>query len=120
MDEIRTQLGESTDKSIHWQIGHTLGKGSAARVRLATHGATGKTAAIKIIPKSPVGKQGRQPPGAPDQTVTGLIGSHVQDQRERSIQREIAILKLLRHPNVMRLESVSENAKEVCVLSMNS
>jgi 5'-AMP-activated protein kinase catalytic alpha subunit len=65
-------------------IGRTLGEGNFGKVKLANHSDSGLPFAIKILDKS---------------KITHL---HITDQ----IKREIATLKLLKHPNVVRLHEV--------------
>nr|CAA40774.1 putative protein kinase [Schizosaccharomyces pombe] len=60
-----------------WRLGKTLGTGSTSCVRLAKHAKTGDLAAIKIIPI-----------------------------RYASIGMEILMMRLLRHPNILRLYDV--------------
>lgn len=119
MNENHTQSREQDpNKSSEWQLGRTLGKGSAARVRLAKHAATGKTAAIKIIPRVPAGKLENQIFPLANESEDGSTIPFTKDQIKRDIQREITILKLMRHPNIIRLNSVSENPEEVFVLTL--
>lgn len=75
-----------------WQLGKTLGRGSSGRVRLAKHADTGQLAAVKIVPKT-----------APNELSGVPYG----------IEREVIIMKLLEHPNVMRLYDVWENKGEL-------
>lgn len=73
-----------------WRLGRTLGKGSTGRVRLGKHVKTGMLAAIKIIPK----QKGR-------------------NSLPYGIEREIIIMKLITHPNIMALYDVWENDNEL-------
>ncbi|QPG73317.1 hypothetical protein FOA43_000627 [Brettanomyces nanus] len=84
-----------------WRLGRTLGRGSTGRVRLAKHCTTGRLAAIKIIPKS-AGKQ--QTKGKMRVDEHGL---------PYGIEREIIIMKLISHPNIMGLYDVWENQNEL-------
>lgn len=78
-----------------WQLGRTLGRGSSGRVRLAKHSETGKLAAVKIVPKAP----------QPDE-VSRASESY-------GIEREVIIMKLIEHPNIMGLFDVWENKGEL-------
>lgn len=78
-----------------WRLGRTLGRGSSGRVRLAKHSVTGQLAAVKIVPKSVVGS-GTDAAGLP-----------------YGIEREVVIMKLIEHPNVMALYDVWENKGEL-------
>ncbi|XP_054544939.1 MAP/microtubule affinity-regulating kinase 3-like [Talpa occidentalis] len=67
-----------------------LGEGAHAKVKLARHLPTGTEVAIKIIPKS----------GIP----------------QRFLDREVACMKVLRHPNVLQLFQVVDTEKEVVLV----
>ncbi|CEP60920.1 protein kinase HSL1 LALA0_S02e02696g [Lachancea lanzarotensis] len=85
----------SRDTIGPWKLGKTLGKGSSGRVRLAKNTDTGRLAAVKIVPKTRAARQnggGASPYG---------------------IEREIIIMKLISHPNVMGLFEVWENKFEL-------
>lgn len=71
-----------------WQLGRTLGRGSSGRVRLSKHSETGQLAAVKIVPKSMV-------------------------ESTYGIEREVIIMKLIEHPNIMGLYDVWENKGEL-------
>lgn len=81
-----------------WLLGRTLGKGSSGRVRLAKHVETGQFAAIKIVGKGndgAIGENGQERPLPP------------------GLEREVVIMKLICHPNVMGLWDVWENRGEL-------
>lgn len=82
----------SRDTIGPWKLGKTLGKGSSGRVRLAKNMETGKLAAVKIVPKTKSSRPNALPYG---------------------IEREIIIMKLISHPNVMGLYEVWENKLEL-------
>ncbi|OZJ02208.1 hypothetical protein BZG36_04713 [Bifiguratus adelaidae] len=73
----------------YW-LGKTLGKGSSGRVKLGTHKVTGEQVAIKIISK------------------THLASNAAV---EKAVKREIAIMKLIDHPNIMSLYDVIDVAE---------
>lgn len=79
-----------------WRLGRTLGRGSSGRVRLAKHTVTGRLAAVKIVPKSAVSTE-----------------SDKTDKAPYGIEREVIIMKLIEHPNVMALYDVWENKGEL-------
>ncbi|OSD05526.1 Pkinase-domain-containing protein [Trametes coccinea BRFM310] len=89
-----------------WKVGRTIGKGSSGRVRLARHTKTGQYAAVKIVSK------------------TALLNSRTSlyslgEEAERilhSIEREIVIMKLIDHPNIMRLYDVWETSTELYLI----
>ncbi|KAI8138547.1 kinase-like domain-containing protein [Fennellomyces sp. T-0311] len=81
-----TSPGNRRRKDIgdYW-LGKTLGKGSSGRVKLGIHKVSGEKVAIKIISKS-----------------------HLKANAsvERAVKREIAVMKLIHHPNIMTLLDV--------------
>ncbi|XVF28108.1 hypothetical protein REPUB_Repub15cG0000700 [Reevesia pubescens] len=92
MGSKRTIEGEEkkkkTKKGIlelgNYELGKTLGEGNFAKVKLANNLHSGLVFAVKILDKSK------------------LIQLNITNQ----IKREIATLKLLKHPNVVRLHEV--------------
>jgi hypothetical protein len=97
-----------------WKLGKTLGKGATARVRLARHAFTGQEAAIKIVQKknaqisqagslAALDKAESRQPKSGDGSRTMPIG----------VEREVAIMKLVQHPNIMRLYDIWENRTEM-------
>lgn len=69
-------------------IGRSLGQGTFGKVRLGTHLITGEKVAIKILEKD-----------------------KIKDQSDvERVTREIHILKIVRHPNVIQLYEVSLTA----------
>lgn len=117
VSQISNSSGASSGKrKTHigpWQLGKTLGKGSAGRVRLARHYITQEQVAVKILPKhgchvtqagslADIDKWDRtQPEFAADKRMP------------LSIEREVAILKLIDHPNIMKLWDIWENRSEM-------
>ncbi|KAI7826627.1 kinase-like domain-containing protein [Gamsiella multidivaricata] len=73
-------------------LGRTLGKGSSGCVKLAHHRRTKEQVAVKIISKA---------------SLINRAAVH------RGIEREIAIMKLINHPHVIRLYDVYETDKEL-------
>lgn len=102
LSQISTNTNSSKRKSKNhvgpWRLGRTLGKGSTGRVRLAKHSETGQLAAVKIVPKSKFQKDGKA-----DKAICSPYG----------IEREIIIMKLISHPNIMALYDVWENKGEL-------
>eukprot|EP00755_Sulcionema_specki_P033143 Sspe_Gene.20411::Locus_7484_Transcript_1_1_Confidence_1.000_Length_3906::g.20411::m.20411 len=77
-----------------WRIRESLGSGSFGEVRLGEHVDTGERAAIKIYAKQLLSKgQGRS-----------------------MLEREIATMKTLNHPNVLRLLEVLETSKHFYII----
>jgi hypothetical protein len=97
-----------------WQLGKTLGSGSTARVRLARHRESGQKAAIKIIHRKFA--QMTQAGSLQDLDKAESSHSKLGDGARRmpiGIEREIAIMKLVQHPNIMRLYDIWENRAEM-------
>lgn len=98
-----------------WRLGRTLGKGSSGRVRKARHALTGQDAAVKIVSKH-VAKKLRTESLA---NMDTMLGSQISiDHRERrripfGIEREVVIMKLIEHPNIITLYDVWENRGEL-------
>ncbi|XP_073727320.1 serine/threonine-protein kinase MARK2 isoform X4 [Misgurnus anguillicaudatus] len=84
-------LHSATDEQPHigcYRLLKTIGKGNFAKVKLAKHVLTGKEVAVKIIDK------------------TQLNSSSLQ-----KLFREVRIMKLLNHPNIVKLFEVIETEK---------
>lgn len=97
-----------------WRLGKTLGHGSTARVRQAMHVKTGQLAAVKIVQKKAahltqagsLAELSRKDAKLPD----------VSDGFRRmpyGIEREVAIMKMIEHPHIMRLYDIWENRTEM-------
>ncbi|EAX88292.1 CAMK family protein kinase [Trichomonas vaginalis G3] len=69
-------------------FGQTIGEGSTGKVKIAVNKNTNKTLAIKMVKKSIIANK-------------PVVLSNMK--------REIAIMRLLNHPNLLHLESVFEN-----------
>lgn len=83
----------SGEQSIgNYQPVRTLGEGTTGKVKLAYNKDTNENVAIKIIPKSSFEKK------------QGL---------EQKVQREIALMRLVKHPNIMKLIDVFESPKHL-------
>ncbi|CAH8569456.1 unnamed protein product [Dicrocoelium dendriticum] len=76
-----------------YRLIRTIGKGNFAKVKLAIHMATGVEVAIKIINKTKM-----------DSTLL------------KRLKREIAIMKLTNHPNIVRLLEIIENEDVLCLV----
>lgn len=117
---------KSRDTVGPWKLGKTLGKGSSGRVRLAKNMETGQLAAIKIVPKRKAlvhcSNNGTVPNSYSSSMVTSNVSSPSIASRDHSnhsqtnpygIEREIVIMKLISHTNVMALFEVWENKSEL-------
>lgn len=88
-----------------WRLGKTLGAGSTGRVLLAEHMSTGQRAAVKVVSKSVLNSMEQSDDKGRD--AAGLA---------YGIEREIIIMKLLNHPNVLRLYDVWETSKSLYLI----
>ncbi|KNC52080.1 CAMK/CAMKL/BRSK protein kinase [Thecamonas trahens ATCC 50062] len=73
-----------------FELGRTLGVGATGKVKLGTHRVTGLKVAIKIISKDSLNSK---------------------PNMRRKMEREIAVLRLVNHPNVMKLFDVYETSR---------
>ena len=97
-----------------WQLGRTIGRGGCSRVRLVRHSMTGQYGAAKIISKTTAEKVRAL-------SLANLIQSAEQDPTLHpdgkvipfGLEREICIMKLLDHPNIVRLYDIWENRDEL-------
>ncbi|KAI0821589.1 kinase-like domain-containing protein [Irpex lacteus] len=89
-----------------WKIGRTIGKGASGRVRIARHSKNGQYAAVKIVSKQSI-------------LNSRMSLNPVEDEAERILQaleREIVIMKLIDHPNILRLYDVWETSAELYLI----
>lgn len=112
-----SSTGTARKRKTHvgpWHLGRTIGKGGTSRVRQVRHAITQETAVAKIIAKS-VAEKARTLSLAnltreAESGDPGLMGSKVIPF---GLEREIVIMKLLNHPNIVRLFDVWENHNEL-------
>ncbi len=97
-----------------WQLGKTLGKGATARVRMARHAITGQPAAIKIVQKKNAQLSQAGSLASLDRKDAAFI-DHSSGVRRMpyGIEREVAIMKLIEHPHIMKLYDIWENRTEM-------
>ncbi|KAK2942387.1 putative Serine/threonine protein kinase OSK3 [Blattamonas nauphoetae] len=79
----------------NYLLGKTIGRGSFGKVKLATHTITGEKVAAKILDKEKIRDVG---------------------DMER-ITREINVLKLLYHPNILRLYEVIDTQRHIYIIT---
>lgn len=99
-----------------WQLGRTLGKGATGRVRLAKHAVTGQTAAVKIVSKKSAAMVQSESIAAMDRNVRNFSSGAGVRPMPCGIEREVVIMKLIEHPNVISLYDVWENRGELYVV----
>ncbi|KAI0051029.1 Pkinase-domain-containing protein [Auriscalpium vulgare] len=102
----RNRKGDDPKVIGLWKIGRTIGKGSSGRVRIARHAKTGQYAAVKIVSKTALVNSRMSMQGLDEQAERILLG----------IEREIVIMKLIEHPNIMRLYDVWETSTELYLI----
>ncbi|KAI9804922.1 MAG: hypothetical protein M1833_006225 [Piccolia ochrophora] len=94
-----------------WRLGKTLGRGATARVRLAKHAVTGQFAAVKIVSKAAAAQVHQSSSLRGKDLITGEPGE--DRQMPFGIEREVVIMKLIEHPNVISLYDIWENRGEL-------
>ena len=83
-----------------WIIGECVGKGASGHVKIARHRRTGQLAAVKILPMA-----------------QNDLASQAKSEKQRlGIDREITMMKLMDHPNIMRIYDVYEGEKELYLI----
>ncbi|KAF2017300.1 Pkinase-domain-containing protein [Aaosphaeria arxii CBS 175.79] len=99
-----------------WELGKTVGRGGCSRVRIVRHMGTGEYGAAKIISKATAEKVRAL-------SLANLIASAETDPTLAAgklipfgLEREICIMKLLDHPNIVRLHDVWENRNELYLI----
>ncbi|KAJ7185580.1 CAMK/CAMKL/GIN4 protein kinase [Mycena filopes] len=86
-----------------WILGECVGKGASGRVKIAKHRVTGQLAAVKILPLAPLVN-----------SRASLATQQAKNEKQRlGIDREITMMKLMNHPNIMRIYDVYEGTKEL-------
>ncbi|XP_021102074.1 serine/threonine-protein kinase MARK1 isoform X2 [Heterocephalus glaber] len=92
----RSSITSATDEQPHigsYRLQKTIGKGNFAKVKLARHVLTGREVAVKIIDK------------------TQLNPTSLQ-----KLFREVRIMKILNHPNIVKLFEVIETEKTLYLI----
>lgn len=89
-----------------WKLGKLIGQGASGRVRHAVNTSTGLQAAIKIVPKQILASS--------RMSIRDVTAK--QDKMTLGIEREIVIMKLIEHPNVLGLMDVYETSKELYLI----
>lgn len=98
----RTDTGkEKTDNKVligQYAVGKTIGEGTFGKVKLATHSSSSQKVAVKILEKS-----------------------RIKEQADgRRVNREIKILKKVRHSNVIQLFEVVDTASAIYLIMENA
>ncbi|XP_073142910.1 CBL-interacting serine/threonine-protein kinase 3-like [Henckelia pumila] len=90
-NEKQSKVGRRIGK---YEVGKTIGQGSFAKVKLAKNCETGQSVALKILNKDMVLKR----------------------KMTEQIKREIATMKLIKHPNVIRLYEVMASKTKIFII----
>ncbi|KAK0449793.1 kinase-like domain-containing protein [Desarmillaria tabescens] len=89
-----------------WIIGECVGKGASGRVKIAKHKHTGQLAAVKILPLAPLVN-----------SRASLATQQAKTEKQRlGIDREITMMKLMNHPNILRIYDVYEGTRELFLI----
>ncbi|KAI1622454.1 serine/threonine protein kinase [Exophiala viscosa] len=96
-----------------WQLGKTLGKGATGRVRLAKHALTGQVAAVKIVSKKSAALVQSASMARMDKDDTASMIAAGPRTMPFGIEREVVIMKLIEHPNIINLYDIWENRGEL-------
>ncbi|KAK4991000.1 serine/threonine-protein kinase gin4 [Elasticomyces elasticus] len=101
-----------------WQLGKTIGKGGCSRVRAVRHTRTHQYAAAKIVAKSTAEQVRAQSlANLVESSEKGLPDLHASAKvMPFGLEREIVIMKLLEHRNIVRLYDVWENKQELYLI----
>ncbi|KAM7511506.1 hypothetical protein LguiB_010381 [Lonicera macranthoides] len=83
-----------TKKVGKYEVGRTIGKGTFAKVKFARNIESGENVAVKVIAKSTILKH------------------KMVDQ----FKREISIMKIVRHPNIVRLHEVLASETKIYII----
>lgn len=87
MKKVRRKIGK-------YEVGRTIGEGTFAKVKFAKHSETGESVAIKVMAK------------------TTILKHRMVEQ----IKREISIMKIVRHPNIVRLHEVLASQTKIYII----
>lgn len=77
-----------------YQLGKTLGRGTFSRVKYAVDTTTNRPYAIKVIDRKMIKKE----------------------NMESQLKREIAIMKILKHPHIVELKEVLQSSKHIYIV----
>lgn len=86
---------EVTRKKVgKYEVGRTIGEGTFAKVKFAQNTDTGESVAMKVLSKSTI----------------------LKHKMVHQIKREISIMKIVRHPNIVRLQEVLASQTKIYIV----
>ena len=99
----------------HWQLGKTIGKGGCSRVRVVRHKTRHQYGAVKIITRTTAESTRAQSLANLIESTKGSMTTGASGHKPipYGLEREIAVMKMLEHPNIVRLYDVWENRNEL-------
>ncbi|XP_073116740.1 CBL-interacting protein kinase 8-like isoform X1 [Elaeis guineensis] len=77
-----------------YEVGRTIGEGTFAEVKFAISTETGESVAMKVLAKSTI----------------------LKHKMVHQIKREISIMKIVRHPNIVRLHEVLVSRTKIYII----
>ncbi|GMN58210.1 hypothetical protein TIFTF001_027310 [Ficus carica] len=83
-----------TKKVGKYEVGRTIGEGTFAKVKFARKTETGESVAMKVLAKSTI----------------------LKHRMVEQIKREISIMKIVRHPNIVRLHEVLSSRTKIYII----
>lgn len=89
------QISQRHKSLGHYVLGKTIGEGTFGKVKVGTHVLTGEKVAVKILEKDRV----------------------VDTSDVERVSREIHILSIVRHPNIIQLFEIVETAKQLYLIT---
>lgn len=101
-----------------WQLGKTIGRGGCSTVRMVRHIDSGQVGAVKIISRKMAEQVRAQSlanlAATPEKSLQDLVAAgKAAAPPPPGLMREITIMKLLDHPNIIKLFDVWENHNEL-------
>ncbi|XP_059841803.1 serine/threonine-protein kinase MARK1 isoform X4 [Hypanus sabinus] len=105
LPRCRNSVASTTEEQPHvgnYRLLKTIGKGNFAKVKLARHVLTGREVAVKIIDKTQLNPTSLQ--------------KFKLSKRLKKLFREVRIMKILNHPNIVKLFEVIETEKTLYLI----
>ncbi|KAL1816049.1 hypothetical protein ACET3Z_018623 [Daucus carota] len=87
-------MNKGTRKVGKYEVGRTIGQGTFAKVKFAKNTETGESVAVKVMTKSTI----------------------LKHKMVNQIKREISIMKIVRHPNIVRLNEVLASQTKIYIV----